>query len=266
MRFLLLCILLSSGSMTPVYAQQPKAITNSIGMKLVLIHPGFFTMGSRIAAKGADFGTPHEVAISNPYYLGVCEVTQDQYEKVMGHNDAQFRGGTFPVETVSWNEAVSFCKKLSDLPEEKALGRIYRLPSEAEWEYACRASSGSRYASGDDRELLLEYAWIAKNAERTTHPVGEKKANRWGLYDMHGNVFEWCQDLYEVHPSDSVSDPAGPHEGDQRVFRGGSFLGEAESCISSLRLKGAPTDRKAYIGYRVAMSVPTKQPEATSAK
>jgi formylglycine-generating enzyme required for sulfatase activity len=182
-----------------VRAQSPKTITNSIGMKLVLIPKGTFQMGSSIEEEGASNDEEqHLVTISKDYYLGVTEVTQGQYEKVLGTNPLYFKkrvirksdSSMYPVERVCWEEAVQFCKKLSDLPEEKKAGRVYRLPTEAEWEYACRAGSKTAYSFGEGSQLLGDYAWFNDNSNGQTHPVGEKKANAWGLYDLHGNVWE----------------------------------------------------------------------------
>jgi formylglycine-generating enzyme required for sulfatase activity len=192
-----------------------KEITNSIGMKLVLIPKGTFTMGSpeNEAGRIEDEGE-HQVTISRDYYLGVYEVTQEQYEQVMGTNPSYFQGdhvaerdpktgvvkeidsSNHPVEQVSWEDAVEFCERLSELPEEKAAGRVYRLPTEAEWEYACRAGTNTKYSFGDDEGQLGDYAWFEANSGGT-HPVGQKQPNAWGLYDTHGNVFEWC----EIGPS-----------------------------------------------------------------
>ncbi|MFM7929249.1 MAG: formylglycine-generating enzyme family protein, partial [Pirellula sp.] len=181
------------------------------------------------------------MTISKDYYLGVHEVTQAQYEKVMGANPSYFRGdiqgsrSNHPVEQVSWEDAVEFCKKLSDLHEEKAAGRVYRLPTEAEWEYACRAGSKTAYSFGESPKSLGDYAWFGSNSNNQTHPVGEKKANAWGLYDMHGNVWEWCRDRYGDYPKGAVSDPTGPKKGSSRVSRGGSWYYEAAGCRSAYR-------------------------------
>jgi formylglycine-generating enzyme required for sulfatase activity len=243
------------------YAQSPKTITNSIGMRLVLIPKGTFVMGSPIEEEGGtDDEEQHQVTIIKDYYLGVTEVTQGQYEKVMGTNPSYFQkrvirksdSSMYPVDRVSWYDAVEFCKKLSALPEEKAAGRVYRLPTEAEWEYACRAGSDTAYCFGNDEESLSDYAWYKYNSGGQTHPVGEKRPNAWGLYDMHGNQWEWCSDLYGEYPKGAVSDPTGPRGGEWRVRRGGSYFFDAADCRSALRGKGAPSGGNS--GFRVALS------------
>ena len=172
MRIVLLCTLLLAGVSSPAFGQQLKEITNSIGMKLVLIHAGSFTMGSPEGEVGrTEDETAHEVTISKSYYLGIYEVTQGEYEKVMGNNPSKYKGAKNPVEMVSWDDAVSFCKKLSDKAEEKAASREYRLPTEAEWEYACRAGSKSAYCFGDKTISLQEYAWLSKKTEEIIHPT-----------------------------------------------------------------------------------------------
>ena len=247
-------------------AQTNKEITNSIGMKLVLISKGTFMMGSPESEQGRnEIENQHEVTISKDYYLGLFEVTQGQYEKMMGKNPSRFQGDNLrgdslrrdstnhPVEQVSWGDAVKFCKKLSDLPEEKKAGRVYRLPTEAEWEYACRAGSKSAYSFGESSKSLGDYAWFDQNSNRQTHPVGEKKANAWGLYDMHGNVWEWCSDWYGQYPKGAVSDPVGTRESSNRVFRGGSWYDHFEYCRSARRLGYFPSGRDDF-GFRVALS------------
>jgi formylglycine-generating enzyme required for sulfatase activity len=234
-----------------------KEITNSIGMKLVLIPKGTFTRENSL------------VTISRDYYLGVYEVTQSQYEKVMGTNPSYFQGdnvanvdsSNHPVEMVSWEEAVEFCKRLSELPEEKAAGRVYRLPTEAEWEYACRAGTTTKYSFGDDDGQLGKYAWYVGHSNRKTHPFGEKKSNAWGLSDMHGNVWEWCSDWYDEYHEGAVSDPSGPKAGVYRVYRGGSWGHEAALCRSSFRFRGPPTIRLSNCGFRVALSSPSGIPK-----
>ena len=246
-----------------VRAQSPKTITNSIGMELVLIPKGTFQMGSPIEEEGgADDEEQRQVTISQDYYLGVTEVTQGQYEKVMGTNPSYFRKRALrksdtsmhPVEQVSWEDAVEFCKKLSDLPEEKKAGRVYRLPTEAEWEYACRAGSKTVYSFGESSESLGDYAWFNGNSNEQTHPVGEKKANPWGLYDIHGNVWEWCSDWYGEYPKGAVSDPVGPREGSDRVIRGGGWVRGEALCRSANRGNDAPAGRGNDGGFRLALN------------
>ena len=190
--------------------------------------------------KACDDEKPqHKVEIGSPFYLGVTPVTQAQFEAVMGKNPSHFQGlPENPVESVSWFEALKFCNKLSrknglspyyvirgSKPIEVVGGEGYRLPTEAEWEYACRAGTESRYGFGDDVKQLGSYAWYSSNSEGRTWPVGRKRPNAFGLYDMHGNVWEWCWDGYEEgyyrHSPDV--DPLGDEEADYRVTRGGSW-------------------------------------------
>ena len=240
--------------------------TNSIGMKLIRIPKGTFTMGSPIDEDDEDDAIEcddeqHVVTISKDYYLSLKLVTQVQYEKVMGTNPSFFQGNevqgdssNHPVEMVSWDNAVEFCKRLSELTEEKKAGRVYRLPTEAEWEHACRAGSKTAYCFGDDSRSLGDYAWFRANSKEQTHPVGKKKANAWGLYDMHGNVWEWCCDRYGEYPKGEVSDPSGPKEGSLRVYRGGCWDSIAAYCLSASRSWYYPSSRCSLLGFRVALS------------
>jgi formylglycine-generating enzyme required for sulfatase activity len=229
---------------------------NSIGIKMVLIPPGEFLMGSPDSDSDAysDEKPQHTVRITKPFYLGVTEVTQQQYERVMGANPSNFKGAQLPLEQVSWEDAVEFCRKLSELPAERSAGRVYRLPSEAEWEYACRAGSKTKWSFGDWESSLGDYAWFSSNSDRKTHPVGTKKPNAWGLYDMHGNVWEWCSDWFGYHASTTVSDPTGPATGSYRVIRGGGWSDPAGDCRSANRPGGAPDARSDGLGFRLAFS------------
>jgi formylglycine-generating enzyme required for sulfatase activity len=194
----------------------------------------------------------HVVRITKPFYLSVTEVTQEQYQAVMGQNPTFFKDDPRrPVECVSWEDAVEFCGKLSGKE-----GRTYRLPTEAEWEYACRAGSTTKWSFGDDESELWEYAWYYGNSEATTHPVGEKKPNNWGLYDMHGNVWEWCADWHgwKYYAESPRDDPQGPKSGSARVNRGGTWAYPAGSCYSAGRCGLWPEERNRYLGFRVARS------------
>jgi formylglycine-generating enzyme required for sulfatase activity len=252
--------------------------TNSLGMKFRLIPAGTFIMGSpKTEEDRKDNEVQHEVTISKAFWMGVYQVTQMQYEKVMGTNPSFFQGNEIrgsssnhPVELVSSKDAVEFCMKLADLAEEKAAFREYRLPTEAEWEYACRAGSTTAFSFGDDSQSLGEYAWFEDNSNNQTHPVGEKKANAWGLCDMHGNVFEWCSDWYNDYLEGAVCDPVGPRKGSYRegrtyfrVGRGGSYYRGAASGRSAFRIRLPPTVRGGGLGFRVALSLPSRTPEYT---
>ena len=170
---------------------------------------------------------------------------------------SRFKGADRPVENVMLNDCVTFCKRLTE--KERAEGKLpegaeYRLPTEAEWEYACRAGSEARYGFGNSETDLGEYAWYRENCGRT-HPVGMKKANAWGLFDMHGNVWEWCHDWYGEYQSSRVSDPEGPATGAYRVMRGGSRGSDARLCRSAYRGYGRPGYRNLFIGFRLSRSV-----------
>ena len=357
-------------------------VTNSIGMKLRLIPAGEFMMGSPgTESDRGDNETQHRVTLTKPFYMGVTEVTQEQYQKVMGTNPSYFKGPQNPAEKVSWADAVEFCGKLSAMPAEKTAGHVYRLPTEAEWEYACRSGTTTAYGFGDDAsrhgeehvaphggtlvelgdhqyhaeiawdekaktitlyvldgeaekavpisaiELVLyvdtddegtpyklvakpqpgdgddgkssrfvttdkdafekyhdddsarggielsigektyevgvtheehdlgDYGWFEGNSDSSTHPVGEKKPNAWGLYDMHGNVWEWCQDRPGNYPSGSATDPTGATSGSRRVDRGGSWDNyDAWYCRSAYRGGYAPEGRSSILGFRVLRS------------
>jgi len=272
-------------------AQTPKQIDNSVGMKLVLIPSGEFTMGSATSESQADDDErQYQATITKPFYMGVTEVTQGQYQKVMGTNPSSFkdaqdpeRSANMPVEQVSWEDAVEFCRRLSLMPNEKQSNRVYRLPTEAQWEYACRAGQKGPFGfdsatnelgqfawfadnSGDKpldsnrvwketKEDLDEYLKVLKNNRCRTHAVGKKKPNAWGLYDMHGNVWEWCADWYGDYPKGQASDPAGPQKGTDRVVRGGGFHFQSQDCRSAERLGSFPSNRVDDLGFRVVVVI-----------
>jgi formylglycine-generating enzyme required for sulfatase activity len=237
-----------------------KTHTNSIGMEFVLISPGTFTMGAgdgeKKGEKKADDEIPaHQVRISKPFYLGKFEVTQGQWEAVMGSrsNPSNFNGRSNPVEMVSWDNVQEFINRLN-----KQEGHTrYRLPTEAEWEYAARAGTTSAYSFGDDAGSLGQYAWYADNSGKKTHPVGQKQSNAWGLYDMHGNVWEWVQDWHgeNYYSSSPSTDPKGPSSGSGRVTRGGCWINDAGGCRSASRNSYWPGGRSGeYYGFRLALS------------
>jgi len=236
---------------TPVEDMELPDSADSIGMKFKLIPAGTFTMGD---ASGQDDETPHEVTLTQPFKMGVHEITQAQYEQVMGVNPSTFKGADNPVENVSWDDAVEFCRRLSELPAEKEAGNVYRLPTEAEWEYACRAGTTTKFSFGDDDSALGDYAWYAENSAKKTHPVGSKLPNAWGLYDVHGSVWEWCQDWSDAYPGGAVTDPTGPASGSSRAYRGGGWDDFAEICGSVTRLGIPPSYRLDSRGFRVSLS------------
>lgn len=254
----------------------PKEVTNSLGMKLVLVPAGRFVMGSPATEKerGED-ETSHEVEISQPFYLGVHEVTQNEYEQVLKKNPSHFAtsgGGTeivkgmdtrrYPVETATWKDATEFCQRLSALPGEKDAGRVYRLPTEAEWEYACRGGEATPVAGGSNLAATQAnfdgsqpYGSAAKGPSlQRPVAVGSFPPNAFGLFDMHGNVWEWCADWYQedYYRKSASKDPTGPETGLHRVMRGGCFLSAGAGCRSAVRGQAEPNSKLICTGFRVA--------------
>ena len=217
-------------------------------MELALIQPGSFMMGSEAGDRSEK--PVHQVKMTQPFYMGKYEVTQEQYEAVMGADPSHFKGARNPVEQVSWNDAQEFSRKVS-----RRTGKTVRLPTEAEWEYACRAGSRTPFCSGDSDNQLGEYAWYRENSGTETHAVGTKKPNAWGLYDMHGNVCEWCLDWYDsdYYKNSPMNDPTGPWAGTARVLRGGSWLFTPGECRSALRYGDDPARTNAIRGFRVVV-------------
>ena len=235
---------------TPTGRDIAPTFTNSLDMAFVRIPAGEFMMGSNDAASSAR--PVHNVRISQPFYLGKYEVTQGQWEAVMGSNPSNHTGDlNRPVERVTWHDVQEFIGKLN----EKERGRTYRLPTEAEWEYACRAGTTTAYSFGDDPSQLGEYAWYGDNTGGTTHPVGQLKPNAWGLYDMHGNVFEWVQDWYglDSYKQSPDTDPQGPSTGDRRVRRGGFFGFNQWGVRCAFRDRYDPLGRNDNLGFRVVL-------------
>jgi formylglycine-generating enzyme required for sulfatase activity len=276
------------------YLRVPVVQTNSIGMKLMLIPPGEFDMGSPMElieeqsrAPGSDGwyrerlpieGPRHRVRITKPYGLGATEVTQEQYQRVMGANPSEFQGDLKrPVEKVSWEDAVEFCWRLSEFPEEKGAKRRYRLPTEAQWEYACRAGNPAPSSFSPQRgpfsadwgeRSLAENAWFNANSGWQTHPVGQKRANAWGLYDMYGNVWQWCEDRFgwDYYAKSPVDDPTGPPAGEERVGRGGSWFHPASRCRSAFREHPRPGERYHDWGFRICLVSVVAAVDAVNAK
>ena len=223
---------------------------DGVVMELVLVPAGRFEMGSPANEADSGEGPVHRVRITRAFYMGKYEVTQEVWEKVMGTNPSEFKGAKNPVENVSWNDCQEFLKKLNALGKDRG---EFRLPTEAQWEYACRAGTKTRFCSGDADGPLADYAWCSPNSGGTTHPVREKKANAWGLFDCHGNVWEWCADWYEddYYGKSPRDDPTGPTAGSARVLRGGAWLVTPGYCRSANRDVYHRTYRSSDVGCRV---------------
>ena len=235
-------------------AEQPSPdntiIANTIGMLFRRIEPGSFVMGS---ARGeAEERPPHKVTLTKPFLIGVYEVTQEQWEAVMGTNPSHFKNPQHPVENVSWNDAKQFCARLSQ--REVA---TYRLPTEAEWEYACRAGTTTEHYWGDTFDEA--YAWCVSNSEGTSHPVGAKKPNPWGLYDMSGNVYEWCEDSLGAYPAEEQTDPLHSAASPWHVDRGGCWFNRGEYCRSADRGGRLADFRDFFVGFRVVLEKQTDE-------
>jgi len=230
----------------------PEVLENAIGMKLVSIPAGEFDMGQ--ASGESDEKPVHRVQITKPLFMGMHEVTNAQWNRVVGEIPSKWRDDSRPVEQVSWADAARFCQALSAMPEELKAERMYRLPTEAEWEYACRAGTPPQSAYGNNKSQLDDYGWYTANSGGATHPVGQKLANPWGLYDMHGNVAEWCSDWTGGKYAEGVvKDPVGPPNGHSRVARGGGYNDTKTDCRAADRAGFNPTATVAVVGFRVVM-------------
>jgi len=270
----------------PAAPAPPDAVVNALGMQLVLVPAGEFEMGStpadiarvraevhneaRFADRLDNEGPRHRVRITRPFHLGAHEVTQRQYQAIMGENPSKFsptgKGasyvegvadtGDYPVEQVSWDNAREFCRRLSERSEERQAGRVYRLPTEAEWEYACRAGSAGDFCCGE-RGRAGDYVWSGENSAVKPRPVGGKRPNAWGLYDMHGSVWEWCADWYaaDYYAQSPAADPKGPAAGTHRVLRGGSWRTRIEVARCAFRWDASQIDAWTVQGFRVACDV-----------
>jgi sulfatase modifying factor 1 len=243
---------------TPIKAQpQPPSVPPTwkdpvTGMEFVFIKGGCFVMGDTFGDGDKDEKPVHQVCVDD-FYLGKYEVTQGQWEKVMGNNPSYFKncGGNCPVEQVSWNDVQEFISRLN-----QRSGKRYRLPVEAEWEYAARSGGKREKWSGTSSEGELgQYAWYGGNSGSRTHPVGEKRPNGLGLYDMSGNVWEWCADWYgeNYYQGSPRNNPKGPDNGSYRVLRGGAWLNDPRLVRAAIRTWGAPASRSRYIGFRLGV-------------
>ena len=262
---------------TATSSENQTYISNSLGMTFRLIPAGTFVMGSPTDELGRETDeAQYTVTLSEPYYIQTTEVTQGQWKSVMGNNPSSFTdcGLNCPVEYISWDDAQTFIATLNAMGEGS-----YTFPTEAQWEYAARAGSTSAFANGDIKETgceldpnLDKMGWYCGNScvdyeggyecsscgnnckKWGTQPVAQKKANKWNLYDMHGNVYEWCSDWYGDYTNAHVTNPVGSVEGSSRVFRGGSWFNTARICRSAIRIRDLPTIRYGYIGFRLVVS------------
>jgi formylglycine-generating enzyme required for sulfatase activity len=222
-----------------------------LGAKFVLIPAGAFMMGSPSGESGrdADEGPQRHVTISRPFYMQTTEVTQGQWRRVMGNNPSHFSscGDECPVENVSWEDVQHFIKKLNSMERTDR----YRLPTEAQWEYAARAGTTTRFHAGNNDDDLLRTGWLKSNSGLKTHPVGQKTSNSWGLYDVSGNVYEWVQDWFHLYTPGSFTDPSGPPSGSKRMRRGGSWSSIPRFCRSANRDYFGPGERSGLLGFRL---------------
>lgn len=244
---------------SPEQSAAPSLKSPGTPTNMVQIPGGRFQMGDN---RESD-AKPHPVAVST-FFMDKNLVTQDQYEKAMGDNPSRWKGGSNPVEQVRWSDAVRFCNKRSEQEGLKPCYDLktwkcdfeangYRLPTEAEWEYACRAGTATAYYFGDDPSKLGEYAWFDKNSGGHPRPVGQKQPNAWGLFDMSGNLWEWCNDFYAVdyYSQSPPTDPKGPDSGQTKVVRGGAWRFSAERCRSGYRYNENPGYADVCFGYDI---------------
>ena len=244
---------------TPSPGSAAAASTQTNGIEMVLIRGGKFTMGDK-----EEVDAPlHEVRVSS-FYMDKRLVTQELYSRLMGSNPSRWKASNNPVEQLRWSDAVRFCNKRSEVEglqpcydlktlECRFESDGYRLPTEAEWEYACRAGTTTAYFFGDNPAKLGEFAWFEKNSGGHPRPVAQKQANPWGLYDMAGNVWEWCQDFYTVdyYAESPPDNPRGPREGQNKVLRGGAWRFGAENCRSGYRYNESPGYADVCFGYDI---------------
>lgn len=227
-------------------------IGNGITIDLTLIKKGAFNMGSLEGQGEEDEGPRHEVTISKNFYMGTYEITQAQFEEVMGYNPSKFVGENNPVDSVSYKESLEFIEKLNEIT-----GKKFSLPTEAQWEYACNCDINTSwfYGSKENESELESYAWIYSNSEGKPHEVGTKKANPWGLYDMYGNVQEWCNDWYEnPYALNTKKDPMGPESGSSRVIRGGAWGDYINTVRTTYRNASGEENKNNGTGFRISLN------------
>jgi len=238
----------------------PKEVKTKSGVDMILVPSGSFTMGDK---QGDVDEQPHKVYVDS-FYVDKYLVTQEEYEKVMGENPSRWKERKNPVEQVRWSDAVKYCNARSRLEGFQPCYNLetwecnfdadgYRLPTEAEWEYACRAGTETSYSFGDDARKLKNYAWFKDNSGGRPRPVGQKLPNPWGIYDVYGNVWEWCNDFYKVdyYQESPEKNPKGPATGDTKVLRGGCWNATADKCRSSYRYNENPGYTDVCFGYDI---------------
>ena len=241
-------------------SELPREVGTASGVAMIQVPAGSFTMGDRL---GEIDERPHRVRVDS-FYVDKYLVTQREYERVTGENPARWRGSDNPVEQTRWSDAVRYCNARSALEGLRPCYNLktwecdfdvdgYRLPTEAEWEYACRAGTKTRYFFGDEAKKLKHYAWAGENSGGRPRPVGRKLPNPWGLYDVYGNVWEWCNDFYKVDYYDESPEenPKGPETGDNKVLRGGCWRSTLDECRSSYRYNEAPGYTDICFGYDI---------------
>lgn len=224
-------------------------VKSALNLEMIWCRPGAFKMETH----GPNDNAQYSVILRKGFYLGKFEVTQEEYEKVMGVNPSRFKGQKLPVENVSWHDAVAFCETLNER-EDKPSGWKFKLPTEAQWEYACRAGSITKYAWGND--INSKMANYKESEINKTVEVGQYRSNQWGFYDMHGNLWEWCSDWYAPYPSKLTRDPQGPQEGRCKAIRGGSWINPKENITSGQRCDGVgPNTKNERLGFRLCLEV-----------
>ena len=246
---ILVALLPACSKQSPTPPKAGDVMTNSLGVKLAYVPPGEFVMGSPVDEPGRhDDETQHPVKITRGFWIGVTEVTQAQWDALMAPEGTKVEPNDLPAVRVKWTAAAEFCRKLSARE-----GKPCRLPTEAEWEYACRAGAAGPFAGSGEAD---EMAWHMDNSDEVRHLIRRKKPNAWGLYDMHGNVAEWCADYYAAYSPGEAADPAGPTEGKYRVVRGGSFGHFPRACRSAARANYNPAYGLRRVGLRIVMEQP----------